>query len=98
MKQQANQIRPGWVIENNGKQYLVTKINIITPGKGGAFIQVEMRGIDNGLKTEQRWRTADTVEKLMSEEFDCTLPWGVLTGVRPIKLFRKFIFKHNLFP
>ena len=72
MKQQANQIRPGWVIENNGKQYLVTKINIITPGKGGAFIQVEMRGIDNGLKTEQRWRTADTVEKLMSEEFDCT--------------------------
>ena len=52
MKQQANQIRPGWVIENNGKQYLVTKINIITPGKGGAFIQVEMRGVDNGLKTE----------------------------------------------
>ena len=72
MKQQANQIRPGWVIEHNGKQYLVTKINIITPGKGGAFIQVEMRGVDSGLKTEQRWRTADTVEKLMSEEFDCT--------------------------
>ena len=70
MKQQANQIRPGWVIEHNGKQYLVTKINIITPGKGGAFIQVEMRGVDSGLKTEQRWRTADTVEKFMSEEFD----------------------------
>ena len=72
MKQQANQMRPGWVIDFNGKQYLVTKINIITPGKGGAFIQVEMRDVKTGLKTEQRWRTADTVEKLMSEEFDCT--------------------------
>ena len=45
MKQQANQMRPGWVIDFNGKQYMVTKINIITPGKGGAFIQVEMRDV-----------------------------------------------------
>ncbi len=71
MKQQANQIRPGWVIEHNGKQYIVTKINLIQPGKGGAFIQVEMRGVENGVKTQERWRTADTVEKLMSEELDC---------------------------
>ena len=71
MKQQANQIRPGWVIENNSKQWLVTKINIVQPGKGGAFIQVEMRDINSGIKTQTRWRTADTVEKLMSEEHDC---------------------------
>ncbi len=71
MKAQANQIRPGWVIEDNGKQWLVSKINIIQPGKGGAFIQVEMRNVDNGIKTQARWRTADTVEKLMSEESDC---------------------------
>ena len=72
MKAQANQIRPGWVLDHNGKQYSVTKIDIIQPGKGGAFIQVEMRDVSNGVKTQQRWRTADTVEKLMSEEFDCT--------------------------
>ena len=72
MKAQANQIRPGWVLDHNGKQYSVTKINIIQPGKGGAFIQVEMRDVNNGIKTQERWRTADTVEKLMSEEFDCT--------------------------
>ena len=71
MKAQANQIRPGWVIENNGKQWSVTKINLIQPGKGGAFIQVEMREVNSGIKTQERWRTADTVEKLMSEEFDC---------------------------
>ncbi len=71
MKAQANQIRPGWVIEHNNKQWFVTKINLIQPGKGGAFIQVEMRDVSNGIKTEERWRTADTVEKLMNEEHDC---------------------------
>ena len=71
MKEQANQIRPGWVLQHNGKQYMVSKINLIQPGKGGAFIQVEMRDIATGVKTQERWRTADTVEKLMSEEFDC---------------------------
>ena len=72
MKAQANQIRPGWVIEYNGKPCSVIKIQIITPGKGGAFIQVDMRDVETGVKTNQRWRTADTVEKLMSEERDCT--------------------------
>jgi elongation factor P len=71
MKEQANQIRPGWVLQHNGKQYMVSKINLIQPGKGGAFIAVEMRDIVSGVKTQERWRTADTVEKLMSEEFDC---------------------------
>lgn len=71
MKEQANQIRPGWVLQHNGKQYMVSKINLIQPGKGGAFIAVEMRDIVTGVKTQERWRTADTVEKLMSEEFDC---------------------------
>lgn len=71
MKVQANQIRPGWVIENNGRQWSVLKINILQPGKGGAFIQVEMRDVNTGNKTNERWRTVDTVEKLLVEERDC---------------------------
>ena len=35
MKAQANQSRPGWVIEHNNKHWFVTKINLIQPGKGG---------------------------------------------------------------
>ena len=72
MKAQANQIRPGWVIEHNGKQCLVIKSELMIPGKGNAVIQVEMRDVATGIKTQFRWRTADTVEKLMSEEHDCT--------------------------
>jgi elongation factor P len=71
MKMQANQMRPGWVIDHNGKQWTILKIQIITPGKGGAFIQVEMRDVATGTKSEDRWRTADTVEKLNSEDTDC---------------------------
>jgi elongation factor P len=68
MKQQANLIRAGQVIEHDGRRWTVLKQQIITPGKGGAFIQVEMRDLKSGNKTNERWRTADTVERLMTEE------------------------------
>ena len=76
MKIQANTIRPGNVIEHNGKQWGVLKIQLIQPGKGGAFIQVEMRDVKSGNKTNERWRTADTVEKLSVEENECTFLFG----------------------
>lgn len=68
MKQQANQIRAGQVIEHEGRRWTVLRQQIITPGKGGAFIQVEMRDLKSGNKTNERWRTADTVERLLTEE------------------------------
>lgn len=70
MKQQANLIRAGQVIEHNGRRWTVLKQQILTPGKGGAFIQVEMRDLNTGNKTNERWRTADTVERLITEDKD----------------------------
>ncbi|WP_298215267.1 elongation factor P [Acidocella sp.] len=70
MKQQANLIRAGQVIEHDGARWTVLKQQIITPGKGGAFIQVEMRNLKTGNKTNERWRTADTVERLTTEDRD----------------------------
>ena len=72
MKVQANTIRPGHVIEHGGKQWSVLKINILQPGKGGAFIQVEMRDVKSGLKSNDRFRTQETIEKLMVDEISCT--------------------------
>jgi elongation factor P len=72
MKQQANLIRAGQVIEHGGRRWTVLKQQIITPGKGGAFIQVEMRDLKSGNKTNERWRTADTVERLMTDEKEYT--------------------------
>ncbi|TAN49225.1 MAG: elongation factor P [Rhodospirillales bacterium] len=76
MKIAANTIRPGNIIEHNNRQWGVLKIQLIQPGKGGAFIQVEMRDIRTGTKTNERWRTADTVEKCSVEEKECTYLFG----------------------
>jgi elongation factor P len=72
MKQQANLIRAGQVIEHEGQRWTVLKQQIITPGKGGAFIQVEMRDLKSGNKTNERWRTADTVERLQTDQKEYT--------------------------
>ena len=72
MKQQANLIRAGQVIEHDGQRWTVLKQQIITPGKGGAFIQVEMRNLKSGNKTNERWRTADTVERLQTDQKEYT--------------------------
>lgn len=72
MKQQANLIRAGQVIEHDGQRWTVLKQQIITPGKGGAFIQVEMRNLKTGNKTNERWRTADTVERLQTDQKEYT--------------------------
>ena len=72
MKINANLIRPGNILEHNGRQYAVLKIQIVQPGKGGAFITVEMRDIRTGNKTNERWRTADTIEKCNVEAKEAT--------------------------
>lgn len=71
MKQQAGSIRIGWVIEYKNKPWTVTKTNFVKPGKGGAFMQVEMKSVEEGTKTNERFRTEDVVEKMMVETKDC---------------------------
>lgn len=71
MKQSAGSIRIGWVIEYKGKPWTIIKAQHIKPGKGGAFMQVEMKAVEEGTKTNERFRTEDVVEKMMVEEKDC---------------------------
>ena len=75
-KMQANQMRAGMVIEFEGQRYTILKQNIMIPGKGNAIIQVDMRNIKTGAKKDQRWRTADTVERLMTEDKDYTYSYA----------------------
>ena len=81
MKQLAGSIRIGWVIEYKGKPWTITKAMHIQPGKGGAFMQVEMTAVEEGTKTNERFRTEDTVEKLMVEEKDCQFLFEDGTGL-----------------
>ncbi len=63
MKISAFEIRPGNLLEYNGKLWRVAKIQHVKPGKGGAFMQVEMKDISSGTKLNERFRSEDKVEK-----------------------------------
>ncbi|MDR1206799.1 MAG: elongation factor P [Rickettsiales bacterium] len=67
----ANDIRVGWVVSHNGRRWTVTGITKVKPGKGGAFVQCDMRDVDSGNKGGERFRAEDKVEKLMVEDVEC---------------------------
>lgn len=63
MKMNANSIRPGNVLVYKNRLWAVYKISHTQPGKGGAFIQVEMKDIQDGTKLNERFRSTEDVEK-----------------------------------
>ena len=70
MKISGVDIRPGNIIEYEGGIWKVGKIQHTQPGKGGAFMQVEMKNMEDGRKTNVRYRSADTVEKVRLDTKD----------------------------
>jgi elongation factor P len=72
MKLNGNAIKPGNVIEHNGRLWAAVKVAHVKPGKGGAFAQVELRDIRDGTKLNERFRSSETVERIILEEFGCT--------------------------
>ncbi|MDD9333315.1 MAG: elongation factor P, partial [Bartonella sp.] len=72
MKINGNEIRPGNVIEHQGGLWAVVKCNAVKPGKGGAFNQVEMKNVIDGTKLNERFRAAETVERVRLEQKDFT--------------------------
>ena len=72
MKINGNEIRPGNVIEHDGSLWVAVKTNAVKPGKGGAYNQVELKNLINGTKLNERFRAAETVEKVRLEQKDFT--------------------------
>ncbi len=66
----GNEIRPGNVLEHNNGLWSAVKVDHVKPGKGGAFAQVEMRNLRNGSKLNERFRSADKVERVRLEQKD----------------------------
>lgn len=64
MKISGVDIRPGNILEYDKGLWKVVKIQHTQPGKGGAYMQVEMKNLIDGRKTNVRFRSADTVEKV----------------------------------
>jgi elongation factor P len=68
MKINGSAIRAGNVIECDGRVWRVIKHNIVSPGKGGAFNQIEIRDVKSGTKSNMKFRSDETVEQLRVEE------------------------------
>ncbi|MDE0148247.1 MAG: elongation factor P [Rhodospirillaceae bacterium] len=68
MRINGNAIRPGNIIEHNGRLWRVAKIQHTQPGKGGAYLQAEMKDIRDGTKLNERFRASESVEKVRLDE------------------------------
>lgn len=66
----GNEIRPGNVLEHDGGLWAAVKVDHVKPGKGGAFAQVELKNLRNGSKLNERFRSADKVERVRLEQRD----------------------------
>ena len=66
----GNEIRPGNILEHNTGLWVAMKVDHVKPGKGGAFAQVEMKNLRNGSKLNERFRSADKVEKVRLDQKD----------------------------
>lgn len=70
MKINGNEIRPGNVLEHQNTLWAAVKVQHVKPGKGGAFAQVELKNLLDGRKLNERFRSADTVERVRLEQKD----------------------------
>ena len=68
MKINGNSIRIGNVIEHQGKLWVAAKTQHTQPGKGGAYMQVELKNLIDGTKMNERFRSSEQVERVYLDE------------------------------
>ncbi len=68
MKMNGNEIRQGNIIKHQDTLWVAVKCNAVKPGKGGAFNQVELKNILDGRKLNERFRAAETVERIRLDQ------------------------------
>lgn len=64
----ASSIRKGNVLEIDGNLYTVLSAESFFPGKGTPTTQIDMRRLSDGIKTSQRYRTTEQVDRAFVEE------------------------------
>jgi elongation factor P len=64
----ATQMRPGMIIKHKDQLHLVFKVEHRTPGNLRAFIQAKLRNLKSGAMFEERFRSADAIEKVVVDE------------------------------
>jgi elongation factor P len=66
----ASSLRKVNIVDLDGKLYVVLNAESFHPGKGTPTTQVDMRRISDGVKTAQRYKTTEQVERAYVEDRD----------------------------
>jgi elongation factor P len=66
----ASTLRKGNIVDIDGRLYVILSAENIHPGKGTPVTQVDMRRISDGVKTSQRYKTTEQVERAHVEDRD----------------------------
>lgn len=69
MKISGNAVRVGNVIEFEGKLWVAVKTQHTQPGKGGAYMQVELKNLVDGTKKNERFRSSEQIERVYLDQF-----------------------------
>jgi elongation factor P len=64
----ASSLRKGNIVDLEGRLYVILTAENIHPGKGTPVTQVDMRRISDGVKSSQRYKTTDQVERAHVED------------------------------
>ena len=70
MKISGVDIRPGNILEFEGGLWRAVKIQHTQPGKGGAYMQVELKNLIDGRKSQNRFRSSEPVERVRLDTKD----------------------------
>ena len=81
MKISGVDIRPGNIIEYEGGIWRAVKIQHTQPGKGGAYMQVEMKNLIDGRKNNAAARRDGRAGRLDTKDFQFLFHDGDMLGV-----------------
>ena len=92
----ATQIRVGNIIKIGGALYRVLKVTHITPGKGNAQVQTDVRNIRTGIKTNMRFRSGESIEYVNAETREITFLYhdGAVYHFMDPKNYEQFEFSY----
>ena len=94
----AIEIKVGNLLRYKNSLFRVVSTEHVKPGKGGAFIQAELKDIKNGTKLNERFRSDQTLEKVVFESKPAQFLYGSGDALEFMDLesYEQFTLSENL--
>jgi elongation factor P len=71
MRIHVNELKPGHIIAWRDRLWSLVRGEHVKPGKGPAYLQAELRCLEDGTRLVQRFNTAESVEQVHLDRAEC---------------------------